>query len=453
MKTLGRGLRALVRSPLRSGLLVGALGISIGLALIMITVNAAFSDRLDEIKAQVGSEVTVRPAGSFGGGFFRGAFGGQNSDVSALTSEEIDGIAGVDHVTAISRTITVPYTGDGLTASLQPRGGAGGGNFPGGGEFRFPVLVTGTDSPGSLSTVGLGDAEFIAGRTFENGEAAAAVAVLGANLAEANGLAVGDTFDMEGARVEVVGIFTTGTRFGDNALFLPLATAQGLFGREGEIDEAVVQADSVDNAQAVADGVRALLGEDVADVSTDQATFAGISAPISDAQSSSLIGMIAAIVASAAVILFSVGLVARQRIREIGVLKAIGASNWHVTAQFGVETIVLSLAAALIGALATFPLAQSVANGLVSDPAAPGGGGIAGQFGRGGGGQAVDGGFQAAGGGFQAAGGFLGNVDVAVSPEIFLFAIGIGLLLAVLASVIPAWYVSRVKPAEVLRYE
>ena len=60
---------------------------------------------------------------------------------------------------------------------------------------------------------------------------------------------------------------------------------------------------------------------------------------------------------------------------------------------------------------------------------------------------------QFGGGGFQAAGGFLGDVDVAVSPEIFLYAIGIGLLLAVLASVIPAWYVGRVKPAEVLRYE
>jgi len=150
--------------------------------------------------------------------------------------------------------------------------------------------------------------------------------------------------------------------------------------------------------------------------------------------------MIAALVAGAAIILFSVVLVVRQRVKEIGVFKAIGASNWQVTLQFGLETAVISLIAAVLGALATFPLAQTVANGLVSSPtvaAGPGGPGPG-------------------GGAFglrQAASGLLGDVNVAVSPEIFLYAIAIGAGLAIIASAIPAWYVSRVKPAEVLRYE
>src|SRR5207253_11139083 len=36
----------------------------------MITVNGAFARRLDDIQSQVGTSVTVRPAGSFGGGYF-----------------------------------------------------------------------------------------------------------------------------------------------------------------------------------------------------------------------------------------------------------------------------------------------------------------------------------------------------------------------------------------------
>jgi putative ABC transport system permease protein len=164
--------------------------------------------------------------------------------------------------------------------------------------------------------------------------------------------------------------------------------------------------------------------------------------------------MIVALAASAAVILFSVGLVARQRVKEIGILKAVGASGWHVTGQFAVETAVLSVSAAIIGALATFPLAQTVANSLVSDPSTPGfgGGGGPGGGGGGGGGRAA---FAAAraGGGFLGANNILGNVSVAVSADVFLYALGIAIGLALIAAIVPAWFVGRVKPAEVLRHE
>ena len=69
MRTIGRGFRSISESP-ATGLLVCILAVSIGLTLIMITVDNAFAKRLDDIKSQVGSNITVRPAGSFGGGFF-----------------------------------------------------------------------------------------------------------------------------------------------------------------------------------------------------------------------------------------------------------------------------------------------------------------------------------------------------------------------------------------------
>ena len=58
-----------------------------------------------------------------------------------------------------------------------------------------------------------------------------------------------------------------------------------------------------------------------------------------------------------------------------------------------------------------------------------------------------------AGGQAGAADGLLGDVNVAVSAEIFLYAIAIAIGLALLATVVPAWYVGRVRPAEVLRHE
>jgi putative ABC transport system permease protein len=474
MKTLRWAVRALLRSPLRAALLIGVLSVSIGLALIMITVDGAFDERLDEIQSQVGTTVTVQPAGSFGGGFiFRGGFGGaaggagggggpggaggpnapnatDDADTDAdavqatLTDDAVEAIASIEHVTGYTRTITEQYTGDDLIGGTiePPANSPFAGNRPAGG-FQIPVIVTGTDNPTALASLGVENVEITSGRTFEPDEGEANVAVIGSSLAETNGLVVGDTFAVNEVDVEVVGIFVTGTQFGDNAMFLPLDTARVLFDREGEVDAIRVQVDTAENVNSTAEEIRVTLGEDVADVTTQEAAFDAISAPLADAADSSRVGMIAALIASAAIILFSVAIVARQRVREIGILKALGASNWNVVGQMTLETVFIAVIAAFIGALATFPLAQTVADGLVSDPTIQVGGG---GFGRPGADVTV-----VAGGG--PAGNLLGEIDVAVSPEVFGYALVIALGLALVATVIPAWYVGRVKPAEVLRYE
>jgi len=93
----------------------------------------------------------------------------------------------------------------------------------------------------------------------------------------------------------------------------------------------------------------------------------------------------------------------------------------------------VSVVAAIIGAMLTFPLAQRVGDLLVPETGTTMG--IPGRGGFGGGVTSIAG------------------IDVAVSPEVFLYAFGIAVALAVAASIFPAWYISRVKPAEVLRYE
>src|SRR5437899_5513227 len=435
----------------------------------MITVNGAFARRLDDIQSQVGTSVTVRPAGSFGGGFFErggdnnggGANGGNtnggntnggnnsgtstdpaaSSQPATLKDQDVNEVATIAHVVSVSSQITARYSGTGLESAVQPRqGGNPAAPAPpagAGGGFRRAILVTGTDDPASLAALGVQSAQLISGRTFDASESNADVAVLGQALADHNGLKVGDTVPINGTTFQVIGIFTSGTQFGDNSLFVPLTTAQTVFNRPGEIDQAVVKADTASNVDQVAADIRQALGQGNVDVVTEQTIFQAITAPLSDAKDSSRLGMIAALGASAVIILFSIGLVARQRVKEIGILKAIGASNWHVTAQLGVETAVISVTAAILGALSTFPLAQKVANGLLSSPSTPTGGRRGQAFG------AVAG----------RAGGLLGSVNVAVSPEIFLYALAIAIGLALIATVVPAWYVGRVRPAEVLRYE
>jgi putative ABC transport system permease protein len=139
------------------------------------------------------------------------------------------------------------------------------------------------------------------------------------------------------------------------------------------------------------------------------------------------------------VVLLAVLLVVRQRVREIGIFKAIGASNWRIALQFGIETLLISVIAAIVGTGLTFVFAQKVADMFTSNNSTQPGG----FTGRGGG----------FGGGFQVISGNIGGVHVVISPVVFLIALGAGVALALVASIVPVWYIARVRPAEVLRNE
>lgn len=66
MGAVRRAMRNVIRNPLRTGLLVAILAVSIGLALIMVTVHGATENQPGLIRKRIGTETTVRPAGRFG---------------------------------------------------------------------------------------------------------------------------------------------------------------------------------------------------------------------------------------------------------------------------------------------------------------------------------------------------------------------------------------------------
>ena len=149
MRTIQRSVRALIRSPLRAALMVGVLAVSIGLALIMITVNGAFAQRLDDVRAQVGTEITVRPAGNFGGGFFSGDNGGGASPTATpapgssstttpadpiITDADLQQLTTIPHVASITRVITTRYSGTNLVSGITFGGGANATPRPGRGN-------------------------------------------------------------------------------------------------------------------------------------------------------------------------------------------------------------------------------------------------------------------------------------------------------------------------------
>jgi len=431
MNMIRRSLRNLFRSPLRTTLMVALLAVSIGLGLIMFTVHSATENQLGTIGGEIGTDITIRPAGSFGG---MGGMGGGEP----LAQEDVDKLSDIPHVVSVQGSVQTQYTGDSLESAIDPGTLGGGGRGPMGGSapanFSMPIFVMGFD-PATEDPTLMGDAkmEIVGGRYFTTDEIDADVMVVGQDLADKNSLAVGSTVDVEGTSVEVIGIFDSGQVFGDNMLVIPVGTVERLFDIGG-VTSVTVVADDVDNVDGVVSSIRQIFDQDTADVVTAKDMYERINGSVASAGNTSTIGMIAGFAIAAVVVLFSVALLVRQRVKEIGILKAIGASNRQIGLRFSLETLVISLVAAVIGALITYPLAQKVANMLVDSSSTGQGGGPG-------------------GGMFSPVGGTIAGMHVAVSPWVFLYALAIAAALAVLASVLPAWYISRVKPAEVLRNE
>ncbi len=439
MGVVRRSISNLIRSPLRSTLMIVLLAVSIGLALIMFTVHGATQNQLGSIGTQIGTEITIRPAGSYGG---MGGFGSNET----LAQEDVDKLSDIDHVVSVQGTVQTQYTGDSLESGTPgPSGGPGRGDSMGGSPRTMGIMVMGFDAGVSITDVTLmGDAqmEIVEGSYFTSNDADVMVVGQALKTADNATLEVGDTVDIEGTSVTVIGIYDSGQVFGNNMIVMPIETVERLFDIDG-VTSVTVTADDVNNVDAVVSAIREeVFDEDTADVTTAEDTYARINESVAGAGSSSTIGMIVAFVVAGVVVLFSVVLMIRQRVKEIGILKAIGASNWRIGLQFSLETLAVSVVGAIIGALITYPLAQKVGNLLAGSSTSSSTGTFPGQGGGPGGGMFS-----------SAPGGTIGGIHVAVSPEIFLYALGIAAALAIVASVLPAWYIARVRPAEVLRNE
>jgi putative ABC transport system permease protein len=227
---------------------------------------------------------------------------------------------------------------------------------------------------------------------------------------------------------------------------MPLGTVQRLYGLDGQVTQATVQVSSMDQVQPVATQLGTILDTGKVDIVTEEQILAVANQALQGVQGSTQTGLIVAVLAAGLVIVFAVILVVRERKKEIGILKAIGASNTHVVGQFAVEIFTLSLASAVLA----FGVLALAGQTIAGQFALRGVGGPGGGFGRFAGGFAGN-----FGGGGLAVGGGAGQAVASASGlsiDSLLIVLLLGIVLAVLASIIPAWQVARTKPAEVLRF-
>ena len=489
MSVLARSVGNAFRNKIRTTAVVAVLAVAIGLALAMLVANQAVGAKVQELNTSVGTTLTVNPAGGQG---FEGG-GEPLTTADAETAASVANVASVVGTKALRlQTTTTTGTTDAATGTTQ-QAGPGGGFGPGGQQATVSTNLTAAVDAGTLgnrngsagttgsttqpvrtlpiTATGIGAEVDSTGKALDitsgaglgDYTAAEAKALVGTSLAEKNSLTVGSTFTIQDKTFTVAGIFDAGTTFGNNAVYVTLPEAQTLAETPDELSSMIVTVNSMENVDSTKTAVQDALGTDKADVTQGQRNLETAVSSLDSVKNISLVAFIAALATAGIIILLIMVMLVRERRREIGVLKAIGARNRTIGLQFVLESLVLVALGSVVGAVIASLASGGIASALISSNSSTTaatttqrGGGLAGAMPNGavpGGG--MPGGFPGGGQGgpFGGASQLLTSVTASVSPGVLAAGIAAVFAVAIIGALVPALLTARIRPIEVLRGE
>jgi putative ABC transport system permease protein len=301
-------------------------------------------------------------------------------------------------------------------------------------EISSTLFVTAGDDNASVNVLGT-TAAYPMVRNFElwqgsgltdiSVENELRIAVLGSSTAENLGLdanAIGSQIKIDGLPFTVVGIFQEKGGSGfidpDDFILVPISTMQKYFVGSDDVRTIGVSATEADGVELVKADISEVLrlehdlpvtGFEDDFTLLDQAQLLETASAVSDTLTLMLAG-----IASISLIVGGIGIMnimlvsVRERTREIGIRKAIGARSRDILSQFLIESVTLSLIGGLIG----------VALGVVATF-------VIGSF---------------------------AEWDVAIDPTTILIAVGFSVAIGVIFGVWPARQAARLDPIEALHY-
>ena len=328
-------------------MVISLLALVTGFLALMVQASLASRQQIASMEGRVRTLIELREAGAFG----TGGFGGDKPiGHDRFTTDTLQTAKSIPSRANLARVDEYVYT-----PQVDPS------------KKNAYAMVIGLHPGASLRAIGEVDyenARIVSGRNLQVGDENANVAVVG-RLYAAQRLGISDPSDfaksekeivLNGRPFKVIGIYTTANDFGDNHVFVPINAFRAAFNPGKRLSKIFVMVDSVSNVERIVAELRERL-IDEADV---------VTAPEAVSTARTTLGTLAVSSAYAAILLFAIGAVVtifvmvlstRERIREIGTLKAIGASNREVVVQFLSEAFGISALAAVGALLLALPFA------------------------------------------------------------------------------------------------
>ncbi|MCD4670290.1 MAG: FtsX-like permease family protein [Actinomycetia bacterium] len=346
-----------------------------------------------------------------------------------------------------------------------------------GGEEEYDplkmFLLTGVSDAKNLDEFVDKKIELVGGDFFYEHDVEKDVCLIASDFAKANNLDIGSTIIVNGESLKVKGIYknvmvedaSEGMMMGggiDN-IYIPLQTAQKLLGREGIINGSTFTVDSYDNVEKVVAASEEILRkegyEDKLRVYGDTSKFEKSVSALESVKNISKVGIFSAFGAALIIILSSMFVSVRGRAREIGTLKAIGSSNSGIIKQFLVESLTICLIALFLGLILTSFANNYLVNNFILKGARESElkqqeeifedrTGSAGTFSS----VSVSGTSDGISSDDKIEE-VLGRWDMGMDLKTILYASAFSIVVSLLGTAIPAVFIARLRPAQVIKFE
>ena len=458
MNVVTRGMRNAFRNATRTLSIVIILGLSIGLSLVMLIAHQAVQSKIATTKSSIGNTVSILP---IGGGTTLSAGGAllKTSDlnrvksiahvtnVNELLSDRVQpqgtndvGVPGAPPRTDGTTSLKSPYTvhcndgtcsGVGRTILCLPSNGCSNGHPPS--DFSLYIPIVGTTDPTNPSNIYASSITITSGNAID-GSKDTNDAMVSKAIAQKNNLRVSSTFTAYNKTLTVSAIFNSDTQDGNQTIIVSLPTEQRLTGKTDAITSATATVDSLENLSSTVTAISNALYS-LADVTSDVDQANAARQPLDSVKNISLYSLIGAVAAGTVIILLTMVMIVRERKREIGVFKAIGFSNIRIMFQFMAEALTLTLLGmvigVLVGVLGGNPVTTTLVNNSINSINSGG------STGKGG------------------APGFstIQNIHAQIGWSVILYGLAAAVIIALVGSALASFFISKIRPAEVLRSE
>jgi putative ABC transport system permease protein len=313
-------------------------------------------------------------------------------------------------------------------------------NFQGGAiSTNGPLPLEGVDLVAggtTLNVIGNGQAgpapyTITQGRDLQVSDASRSVAVVPAVYASNNGIEVGSTINENGTSFTVVGYYSTGNQYADAGGPAIVPYDPGLQASHASGPNAIyVTVESSSSVFSTVGQIQSLLGSgyEVQPVSD----LGGVANDIDSIASTNSLEEYVALAIGACVIGLVTFLATAQRRREIGLLKALGFTDFSVVGQLTLESLLWSLLGLPIAFAFSLIAGPAVLQSIQNATNAGGSGTINGQS-------------------VSSASSFL-SATFSLSPEVILLGVALCVGIGLAGSAIPILRAVRLRPSEAMRH-